>query len=263
MAIVRNDLSISSIDARAVVPVVDDLTTPIGVKAELRGAAVAITTATCTVRYGSVTVSLATVVAVTGEATASLTSTNIDTLGAGILSTLTALWVITVTDGSGTQTGQFEQPLIVSDRLLRWSVLYADLKAQFPQLRLSAAVPTDQTNLWPQCVIALRKLETSLRLEHGALALSRVVSTEPLKEVAELSCLIEMGLFLNMTDNGQSGIGVQVKDWKAELATWMSILTVSIKDSAAWGTTGTQQTVPLEVAKPAGWQGQYQGGGVL
>ena len=154
---------------------------------------------------------------------------------------------------------------MVSDRRLRWAVLYDDLKTRIPQLRNAAAIPSSQTNYWPQCRLALRDLEVELRLLHGDVVLDRVISTEQMRPLAEWVCCHEILKHMALQDNGQSGLAEGVRNAGRQVEFWRNRLNVLINDSSQTWTAGqtTGASRALKVQRPIEWAGQYPDGGVL
>lgn len=267
MAVRRDDLQISPILGDSYGSVVSDQSTQIGLYLELRGVAVAAATCTCTLRREATTVVLTPSIATTGEVTATVAAANLTTLAATMLTGFVAYWEGTVTDGAVTHQWRFEQPLIVTDRLFRFALLYAQLRTRIPQLANAATIPSGQTNLHPQVREALEELryeiEDMIGGMHGDVGLWAAMNPAQLKSLAVYWVVAWLYRYMAAADNGQSHLALEAARNEKLFAERRVHVVASMKrDTVAYSADGARRDLVRvdndpRARKPGDW---YYGG---
>jgi len=239
MAVKIDDVSLSPTGGAVLSEIAVDRTNPLGILVQLRGANATAATAECVVTRGSASVTLVTTIAA-GEVTASITAANLTTLGAGIGSRVTAWWRVTVVDGSATHTAEYEEHLGVSDRVLRFPLDYSRITTRVLALGRSCAVPTGQTNFWPQIRLSLGDLRDDINSEQADVKTYMLGHEGVTRQIAEAYALVECVSAAMGNANGQGDfLGMKYGEFmQAKLAKWASLI-LSVRDTSAWQTTGT------------------------
>jgi len=232
------DLIVLPVDGQTTTPVLVDSDTQIALTVNYQNSAVTATTVACTLRCNSATVTLSPVAA-SGEVTATVTAANLTSLSAGVLTVVTALWSGTYTTGGQTYRFNYEQQLIVTDRLFRSVVTYEDLAADLPEINETCALPSGQSTWWKQIRLAWEKLLAELELE-GIYA-AQITNPVQLRWVAHYKILMEISRVMYSQSNGQvRDAAANAERFQAEYEHWLDKTVVTLKqDNAAF----TAQTV--------------------
>lgn len=254
MALIPDSLSVRPIDGLAFRGVTDDATTQIGLYVELDGEPVAVDSGcTCTLRYGSATVSPTVSVATAGEVVASITTANLTTLGVTMLGGVVAYFSGTVS--SGARQLKYEMPFVIMDRGKHVPVTYAELKRAIPQLNHSAVNPSGQTNLWPQVMDLAQEFWTELDAMNPDLKSYLVTNPGELRRAFKPWIIAGIHRYLAGNDNGQSYLSRTAERHEKRYGAVIADLKLTIKTGTeAYGAAGTREAVPAQVAKF--WTGQ-------
>ena len=258
-----DDITVSPIGGAFITEVLDDATTPIGVYVQVRGVAATVATASCVLKSGSLSVTLAPSVATAGEATSSISPANIDTLAGGVWSTFSAYWSGTVTDGSTTHAPwRLEQPIAVSNRVLRFPVDFARLVRKLLAAGRAAAIPSGQTNFWPQVGIALEDLRD--KINGSSDVRTYLLKNEGrLRPIAEAWALEAMAEAMISQVNGQTAYLQRYADKRAEekIRLWSELVVDQQADAQAWATqSGTRKSTLRSVRLLSGLGFSRNGG---
>ncbi len=231
-----------------------DVSTPIGVYVQLRGSAATIASGECVVTRGGISVFPSATISTAGEVSATLTTAHLATLGAGIGDVLTIWWEGTVSDGGTTVTWRFEEEAGVSDRVLRIPLDYNRLTARITTIGKSCAVPTGQSNFWPQVRIALADLRDDINSQQATVKTYCLAREGTLRQIAEAYALcVILPVMVNQV-SGQTAILAKMWEiWEKKKASlWANLILVS-KDTSAWQTeSGKSEHLAKPPATAAG-----------
>jgi len=265
MSILIDDVSIGPMGGGILTEVAIDITTPIGITVQLRGAATTPTSPVLVIKRSSDSVTL-TATAASGKMTASLTAANLTTLNATLGDTLTAFWSGTITDGSDTHLFRLEQSIGVSDRQLRFPIDYSRLTTKLIQSGKTCSVPTGQSNWWPQIRVALEDLRDDINSQQAGVKTYFLSNAGTLRRISETYALTEMLAAMVGQTNGQGSrlAEVEARYLQKKDAIWADTGVV-VRQIAAWQIASAKTTV---LAKPVQlWSGMgdtgYGGGGIL
>jgi hypothetical protein len=268
MAVIKTtDVTIASPDGLYVASVLANANSPLSILLEYQGAALTVTTMTLSVKYGGNTVN-PTVTIASGQCTATLTTAHLATLGTpAILSTMTAFWEGTYSVGAVTHNLRHEMPLIVSDRVFRWSVLYSKLVKRIPQLSNTAALPVNQATFWDQCVEALEDLAVDIENLSGTAKLNLLANNGGmLNKLAKYACIEMIYRRMAGQDNNQSYLRNEADRYKQMIEDYMEAAKVVTKtDTSEFGTEGAGRAttnIKSNVTQPGFGVSSFYGGGV-
>ena len=254
MALLTTDVAVSPIGQSDLMQLVDGQSSAIGVRLELRGVAATSSASACRVVCGASSVDLVTTHSTAGLVTATLTGSDLDTLGASAeaLSRITAWWSGTVTDGASSRQWRCQQQMVVTDRALHHAVLFDDLAIELPVLRRSETIPTGQTSHWDAIGKHLRSFNRELDTRGGSVRSWLIQHPEQMTPLVEAYVLFRLALSLCGADNGQSrSLEMQARRWERETERLWAAVDVRIKaEGSAWQTDGATELQAVQQVTP-------------
>lgn len=249
---------VAPVDGVAYGQVLKGATTQIGLYLELDGAAVAAdATPTLTLRRGDLTVSLTPTISTSGEVTASVSAANLTTLSAGIGDSFSAFWDGTV--GSGARKWEYEQVLVVTDRIVRFTYRYDDLKIDLPWINNSAVVPSGQSNLWPQARAEIERCRDELYLDRGGVLDYMLTNPAQLRLWIRLRVMAELCRWGSVNDSRQGGLEKESEKYAKHADAIFGRLQATVKT----GTSEFGTTTGEKVTEGVTGRGVFQPFGVL
>lgn len=243
-----DDLSVTALSGQPLIELVNDQTTTVAFRVELRGVAVAVNSgATITlIRSNGAGVSLSSVsVATTGEISAPCTAANITSASASVGDSALLLLEGNVTDGANTLSIRRQIPCVIVSAATCWSMMYAELTARYSQLAKSCALPDGQSTFWPQIQVGLREFRREMHTRFGER--HKMLSSESTQslEIAyalRAVCGNQGGSPLSKTDYWPG----QVQYWTAEIDRLWKCVTVLVKDNATFGNVPNTSVAKVE-----------------
>jgi hypothetical protein len=240
-----DDLAVSAISGQPILELVDDQTTVVSWRVELRGVAVAVD-ATPTVTLIKTTgsgVSLTPNIATTGEITVSVTSGNIDSAGLSLGDTA---WIIITgahTDGANVLPIRRNFAVNIVPGLQMWTFMYAELTERYGQLTKSCAFPDSQTTFFPQLRPGLRTFRRHLFERFGQR--SKLLIPEQLQG---LEMAYALRAVCEYQRTGREGYWHdRVAEWNEEIsATWKRLEVTVASGPVAHGSVPSGTVTPLE-----------------
>ena len=247
MAVRLDDLTIIPVGGSVLTEIVSDVTTPIGVFVQLRGASVTCDSASVVVTRGGASVTLSASIA-SGEVTASLTPANLATLGASIGDSLRAWFEGTVDDSGVTLTWRLEMVLMVSDRAFRFPFDYQQMLNAITILGKACSIPTGQTTHWPQVLVGLEELRDDINLQASRVKTALLGREGLLKRPAMIYgtfAVLEAGVARTTANLQNSPLALVMGRWEKKKASCLSEAIVALRDGSDWQEEGfaTEATI--------------------
>ncbi len=221
----------------------------LGLFAQLRGAAATVSAAELYITRGSTSVSPTVSIATAGEVSATLTAANMTTLGAQIGDVLTGWWKVSITDGATTHVVRFEEALGVSDRAIRFPLDYNAMVTQCLQMGKACAIPSGQSNFWPQVRIGIRNFRNRVNMQQATVKTFMLANEGVCGPVVEAFGFVEaLGAMVGAQNTATGYLEQQRREKLAERDALWASLVVLAKDGSPWRTE-SQKTEAS--AKPA------------
>jgi len=197
-----SDISVLPLGGEGITEVLKDANTQIGITVQVRGEDVTVTSPTCALNAGGSTSVSLSPTASSGEVTATISASNIGSLGIEYWDIAVASWGGTIPDGSSSQELRYTQYFVVTSSRFPMPFRYSDLVRRYPQAEKDCALPSGQTNFWNQIQLGLQEFRDDLDRQGGNVARWLVANPATLRGLATAYALHEWTRWMHTMQNG-------------------------------------------------------------